>query len=499
MRQKKLMYNTISSLINEIAAILCAMILPKFFLMYYGSSVNGLVSSITQFLSFIAFLDLGVGAVVQSSLYAPLAKNDNKEISLIMISAKKFFNKIAIFFIGYIILLIFLYPAIINNKFDFLFTAALILSIAITQIAQYFFGVVNQLLLGAHQKSYIQMGLHTIALIVNTIVCVIFIKMGCSIQLVKLLSSMIFFIRPIGMWLYVKKNYSINYNLELNEEPIKQKWNGFAQHLAAVVLQNTDTAMLTLFSTLENVSIYSVYYLVVHGVRKIIERFSTGMQSLLGDILACGEYKKLKSISAQFEFIIHNLVTLLFGCTAVLLVPFILVYTNGINDANYNAPLFAIILTLSQAVYCIRIPYNMLVKAAGAYKETQLSAILEMLLNLSITAIVVIKYGLIGVAVGTLVAMLYRTTYLAYYASRNILKIKFRIFIKYLFTDLFVFIVMILISKYFEMGSYTYGGWILYSIKITIVNCFILIIANILFYYKKLKRLYEKFKNKIVC
>lgn len=70
------------------------MILPQFFLEFYGSAINGLVTSITQFLSFISFLDLGVGAVVQTNLYRPLADNDNVNLSKIIISAKKFLKRL---------------------------------------------------------------------------------------------------------------------------------------------------------------------------------------------------------------------------------------------------------------------------------------------------------------------------------------------------------------------------------------------------------------------
>ena len=74
MRGRLLAKNTIASLIAQITAIVCGFILPRFFLEYYGSDVNGLINSITQFLGIISFLELGVGAVVQSSLYKPLAE-----------------------------------------------------------------------------------------------------------------------------------------------------------------------------------------------------------------------------------------------------------------------------------------------------------------------------------------------------------------------------------------------------------------------------------------
>ncbi|MFR1295914.1 MAG: hypothetical protein ACLSBH_11075 [Coprobacillus cateniformis] len=72
-------------------------------LITYGSDVNGLVSSITQMLGFITLLDLGIGAVVQASLYKPLSQKNNKQISLIFSSAQKYFQIIAKILLVYIL------------------------------------------------------------------------------------------------------------------------------------------------------------------------------------------------------------------------------------------------------------------------------------------------------------------------------------------------------------------------------------------------------------
>ena len=74
-RKQLLALNTSSSLFNQVIQIISGFVLPRLILSTYGSDVNGLVSSITQFLQVIAFLELGVGAVVQSSLYKPLVEN----------------------------------------------------------------------------------------------------------------------------------------------------------------------------------------------------------------------------------------------------------------------------------------------------------------------------------------------------------------------------------------------------------------------------------------
>ena len=57
MRSKKAIKNIISSLIQQIITIICGLVLPRAIIGTFGSSVNGLVSSITQFLAYITLLE----------------------------------------------------------------------------------------------------------------------------------------------------------------------------------------------------------------------------------------------------------------------------------------------------------------------------------------------------------------------------------------------------------------------------------------------------------
>ena len=102
-RKEKLLLNTISSLSFQITTIICGFILPRLILNSYGSEVNGLINSITQFLGIISFLELGVGAVIQSSLYKPLAVNDQEQVSKVVVSGQKFFSKLALILLIYVI------------------------------------------------------------------------------------------------------------------------------------------------------------------------------------------------------------------------------------------------------------------------------------------------------------------------------------------------------------------------------------------------------------
>ena len=164
-REKKLKYNTISSLILQFTTLVCGFILPRIILGHFGSEINGLVNSIAQFLQMIAFLELGVGAVVSSSLYKPLSEKNSKKTSEIYVSAANFFRKLAIILAIYVIILIVIYPHLTDLKVDWIFTTTLILAMSISNFAQYYYGIVDRLLLTADQKGYINYNVQTITLI----------------------------------------------------------------------------------------------------------------------------------------------------------------------------------------------------------------------------------------------------------------------------------------------------------------------------------------------
>lgn len=493
-RRKLLALNTSSSLIFQITTIICGFIVPRLILQTYGSEVNGLINSITQFLAIIAFLELGVGAVIQSSLYKPLAEKNDEEISKIVVSGQKFFSRLASILLVYVIILMGVYPLVAKSNFGFLYTATMIIVISISSFAQYYFGIVNSLLITANQRGYFSYTIQTITLIFNTLACFVLIKLGASIHIVKLTTSIIYLFRPILLSLYVKKNYNIDWNIKYSGEPIKQKWNGIAQHVAAVILDGTDNIVLTIFIGLEAVSIYSVYNLVVSGVKRLLMSMTNGIQSLMGEMLAKGEIEKLRSFFGWVEWSIHTGTIFIFGVTSVLIVPFVEVYTLGINDANYIKPVFASLIVAANAGHCLRLPYNLLILAGGHYKQTQNNYIVASILNIVLSILLVNSLGLIGVAIGTLVAMLYQTIWMAIYDSNNIIHWPIKNFIKQFSIDIITIIFIIFIGSTTGMNNVTWISWVIYSVKISIISIFLVLVINYFFYRPYLIKIFGKIK-----
>lgn len=497
MRSKQAVKNIITSLFQQVVTLICGLIVPRAIIGAFGSSVNGLTSSITQFLSYITLLEAGIGPVIKSLLYKPIAKKDKNQIEKILKASQRFFRIIAIIFIVYLIILCFIYPIIVSNEFETGYTVSLILIIAISTFAEYFFGMIYRLYLQAEQKTYVTSSIQILTTILNTIVVVTLIGLGTNIQIVKLGSAFVFVLRPILQGIYVRKKYNINLKNVTEKYNIKQKWDGLAQHIASVVHNNVDTAIITIFCGTTEVSVYTVYLFVVTGIKNLVQALTGGIDSSFGDMLARKEYDNLNRSFRTYELFYFTLITIVYIVAMVMIVPFIQVYTRGITDANYIRPLFAILIVLAELVWAIRLPYSSITLAAGHFKETKIGAWIEALTNLILSIILVFKFGIIGVTIGTLVAMTIRTIEFMYHTSKYILKRpKKQNIIRVLILAIQVIIIVpieISIIQSIEFNSYF--TWIIIAGIMCIIDCAIIGIINGIIYRKDLKDLWNMTKR----
>ena len=480
-RNTLLKINTAASLIYQVLALISGFILPRLIIGHYGSAVNGLITSITQFLGIITLCELGMGAVVPASLYKPLVDKDNDAISRIVISAERFYRKIAIIMIVYVIGLTVFYPMIVD-VFSFIYTASLIIIIASSTFAQYFFGITYSLLLTADQKQYLTYLVNGSTLIINLIISYLLIRIECSIHIVKLVSSIIFIFRPVFFTLYVRNHYCINKSITYDVEPIKQKWNGVAQHLAYAVQEKTGVVVLTIMSTLNAISVYSVYFLITTGLRGLIYSVTSSLTSFLGNILAKEEKETLTRNFYRIEWAMHTITLLCFSSAAILIVPFVRVYTAGINDANYLIPYFPYLMCAAVACRCLQLPYNIVVQAAGHFKETQNSAIIEPVLDIVFSILFVSKFGLSGVAMGFLISITYRMLYLSLYLTRHILNTSRMQLVKRYIVDIIIVVAIIAVCSFIPECQISYFSWILMAVKVLALASVVTAVLNMLFY-----------------
>ncbi len=496
MRSKKAIYNIITSLTLQIIVFIHGLIIPQLIMKKFGSSVNGLVSSIAQFLTYISLLESGIGPVVKATLYKPIAQKNKEEICNILGATERFFRIIAIIFIIYIIILSIIYPIIVKNEFEIFYTMSLIIIISISTFAEYYFGMTYRLYLQAEQRTYVTSVIQIVSYIINTIFIAILIQNNCSIQIIKLATGLIFILRPLAQNIYVKRKYNINLKNVDKSYKLKQKWDGLSQHIAYVIHNNTDVTLLTMFSTLANVSVYTVYNSVTSALKNVIRSISSGIDATFGDIMAKNEQENLIKRFDMYETIYLMMCSIIYSCTIVLITPFITIYTRGINDANYTNYVFGTLISIGALLLTIKSIYNEIANSAGHFKEMRTGSIVEAIVNIIASIILVFNYGLIGVVIGTIFSVVIRIISLIIHVNKKILKRDIKLTIKKLLIITVNIIIVVYLSKYVARVEYSsYINWTINAILVFIEVCIITFIINIVFFKENINDFVIIMKN----
>lgn len=489
--KKKTMMNVVSAGIYQLVLFVSNLIIPRLILVYYGSECNGIISSITQMLSLVSILRLGIAGSTRVELYKKLSINDVQGTSGIIRATQEFMRKITLAIVIYIGILAIFYPYMMDSMYSRKEIMALILILGLGTCSEYFFGITYMTLLDADQKMYFYTGIKCFLTVFNTVLVSWLMIVGTSIYSVKFTTTIIFMLCPIILNICVPKMYLLKKNVAADKSALKNRSHVMASSIANIIHENTDVVILTFFSTAKMISVYSVYNLVTAGLKSVISVFTNSLEPLFGRLWALKEYGKVRKGLHVYELLIAAFVSIIFSAAFLLIVPFVSLYTKGITDINYILPVYAVLVMLTQIVYCIRLPYLTIVQAAGKYKETKGANYLEAALNVAISMILTIKLNLYGVIIGTLIANLVRTLLYANYIYKELLPERE--------TGMLKKMIWMCANMMISMGVYNaiesmiflkienWADWILCGILIVLISTVITLSSAIIFYRKDIK------------
>ena len=488
-RKSFVIINIISNFFLQFVTILSGFIVPRIILSLFGSEVNGLIGSLTQFLGYINLVEGGVGGVIVASLYRPLVEKDNKKLSAIIVTAQNFYRKLGLILIGYSVILAVLYPLLSNSSFSFEYASSMTIIIAFQMFLQYVFAIPYQQLLKSDKKVYIVSLVQSLTVILNLLIFIIVSKVFPNIHILKLLAGLVFVVQPILLRLLSKKYYHLDKKAKEDKTLLDSKWDGFAINIAYFIHTGTDITILTIFTNLVTVSVYTVHAIVTNGIRKILQAISTAVSPNIGQLYAKGDKKVLNEKFNMVEFVYFAITSGLLTIAGLLITPFVLLYTGGVTDADYNQPVFAIILIVAEFLYCIREPYFNLAQAAGRFKDMKFHAYVEAGINLFFSIVLVNYIGLVGVAIGTLLGNAYRTLYHVLYLEDHILYRSPKIFFKKFFVFGFASMFSVFVCVFFFPMHEGVRLFLTNALLYVAVTAFFYLIASAVFFRKELRGL----------
>ena len=391
-------------------------------------------------------------------------------------------------YVVYSIVLAAVYPMIFHTGFSWQYVFVLTIILSTSLLIQYMFSLTLRTLLASAKKIYIVAWTQIIIIILNIVLSYISVRLFPSIHIFKLISGLLFILQPLIFGFYVKKNYSINWKENKDSNLLNQRWNGFAINLAAFIHFSTDVTVLTIFTNLKTVSVYSVYALVTSGLSKLIQSITSAISPTIGQAYAKQDMEELHQKLDLYEYITFITISFFFGIAGLLITPFVFLYTKGLTDADYNQPLFGILIVLSEALYLIKYPHLSLAYSANKYKEMTVPAFVEAGINIVVSVILVIKFGLIGVAFGTICGMIYRMISQVHFTTTFLPSRSQNIFYKKLIFILISTIVGVAIcSICFPVTTISISNWLLHGIVYSLIMGVAYALCSALFFRSEVR------------
>lgn len=483
MRGKQALKNMVASLLLQVIVLLSGLILPRFILETYGSSVNGMITSVNQFLTYLGLAEAGVGTATVVALYTPLALNQTEEVNSILSASRKFYNKSGMLFLALTLVLVGVYPFFISGQLENSLVRCMILVLAGSTLVDYFFLGKYRVLLTANQEGYVVALIQAAGTIVNMVVSIFLIYIGAGVLFVKAVATGVYMLRLVLVKIYAKRKYpSLNFHAEPNEGALKQKNAALLHQVVGIIVNNTDTTVLTIClgaKSLLEVSVYGIYMMVVNAVNQLMTSFSNGLTAGFGEVIAKNEEETLKKSYSSYEYMYFVIMFIVIACMGVLILPFVGVYTINLTDVQYVRPVLGILFTVIVFMQNVRIPGLTIICAAGHYKETRYQAILEAVINITVSLGLVWKFGMAGVLLGTVCSYGYRSFEIVFYTSRHLVKgcakkSMFRIFRNVLVVALLCIVGIYVIPQ--NMASFI--TWFLYAIGMGAVSVFTIVGVN---------------------
>ena len=423
MNTKKTTNNLLYSAISQVVTICVGLLVPRIVLVSYGSEINGLLNSVSQFIVYLGLFEAGIQLVAVQSLYGPVKTEDKSAINRILSAVNKNYRKTGTIYLAALICLSAIYPMLLRgDEVEYWVTFGVMLFSGLGNVLVFFIHGKYKILLQAEGKQYILTNLHTVITVLNNLAKIVCLLLGCNVVIVVFASFVVNLLQVVYLHNMIKRQYAwIDLSQPPDESSLSQRGAAVLHQLAGMIFQNTDVLILTFFCGLKVVSVYSMYKLVTAHIASILNSIYSSVSFALGQTYNTNKSQYIQMIDIV-EVYYSAIVFAIYTVVMVLLIPFIKLYTAGATDINYIDPYLCGLFVAVELLTFARLPMLNTINYAGHFQSTLPQSVVETVINLGVSLFAVKHMGIYGVLVGTVVALLYRDVDVFIYANHKILR-----------------------------------------------------------------------------
>lgn len=499
-RSQKSIKNISAALIGQSFGLIISFVARIVFIRILGTEYLGLNGLFSNILTILSLAELGIGEAITYSLYKPLSESNIEKCKMIMNFYKKTYIAV-----GCIILVLGLtitpaLPFLISNMPDIKNINLIYILFVINTSCSYFFSYKRNLIIADQNKYITIIYRYLFYFILNIIQIIYLIKFRDYIGfliiqiLFTLLENISVSIKANKMYYYLKDKNISPLDKKSKNQIIRNTKAMMMHKIGGVIVDSTDNLLLSSFVGLTAVGLYSNYYLIISALNTIFKQFFGSINASIGNLIVSSSEEKAYSIFKKIFFANFWIYAMASICLICLFNPFIELWLGKEYLLEFNV---VIILVINFFITGMRRTVVAFKEAAGLFYQDRWKAIIEGIVNLIVSIILAIKFGTLGVFLGTLISTLsvcvwFEALVLFKYEFKKSFLDYIKIYVKYIGCTIFIGLVVYSICLMINAKS-------IITFTVRLVITFIFTNFMIFIIYRKseeFKYFYEKILKK---
>lgn len=408
-RTKNATRNIIFGSILKIYQIAVPFIMRTAMLYLLGVEYLGLNSLFVSILQVLNLAELGVGSAMVYSMYKPIVEDDKKKICALMKLYRLYYR-----IIGLVIALLGMFllpfiPKLISGNVpeNINIYVLYLLNLSSTVLSYWLFAYKN-CLLSAHQRidvsSKISMVMITVQYILQFIV--LLLKNYYLYLIVALFTQAMTNIITSLIVNKIYPHYKAKGKLDKLEikEINKRVRDLFTSKIGAVIVNSSDTLVISAFLGLSMLSIYQNYFFILNSIILIISIIFNSCMAGVGNSIIVETKEKNFNDLKKFTFITVWISGICTCCLLCLYQPFMKIWVGQEYELAFSV---VVCLCIYYFIYEINQLLNMYKDAAGIWHEDRFRPLVTAVSNLILNLILVQWIGIYGVVLSTVISMIF--------------------------------------------------------------------------------------------
>lgn len=428
-REKKSLINILISLMSQICTVLVGMLLPRALMINYGSETNGLITSLQQLIGYLTLIEGGLLSAVTVSLYKPLADEDQKRVNEILSSAKYFYRRVGCVFCGALLITAIIYPHTISQtQYTYVEIVAMVLLIGINGATQILFIGKYKALLMASQMNGLILAINAISTALYTGILIVASYININVVAGLTIAVGAYVLRAVVFFVVARRLFP-QYTFKSAESLIifPQRKDALLSQAFSMISLHGGVIVLTLFKApMELMSVYTTYNLILSSLYMLMYSVENSVTAALGNLLVKESPEIIRCEYEKFDALYHLAWSVVIGCLATLLLPFVSVYTAGVKDIEYILPVESRLFVVICALWMLRNQQTLLMTARGNFKEMRKAIVIESMIVVVGGASFYWMWDLKGMLMAKVFATTYMVITLMHFSYKNILQVSVR-------------------------------------------------------------------------